>query len=489
MRTRFAPSPTGFLHVGGLRTALFAYILARQTNGKFLLRIEDTDQERSVPGAVENILKALHWAGMHPDEGVLMENGQVVQKGDCGPYVQSERLPMYREHAEKLLESGHAYRCFCTPERLEQMRAEQTARKQAPMYDRMCCKLAPEEVQARVAAGERHVIRLKIPREETIVFHDDIRGEVSFMGSTVDDQVLLKGDGFPTYHLAHVVDDHFMNIDVVIRGEEWLSSLPKHIILFRAFGWEPPRYAHVPLLLNKDRSKLSKRQGDVAVEDYIQKGYLPETLINFLALLGWNPGTTEELFSLEDLVKRFTLERVQKAGAIFDLEKLDWMQGQWIRRLPLTEFSARILPLVAAALPEAAADTAFEQKAALIQERVTFFPEAVDMMSFFYRAPEAVSMELLANPKQKLTPEIVAKVLPEITKTLEAIAEADWKQERIEADLRALVSKDGFSLGQVLWPVRAALTGKPFSPGAFEVAAELGRAETLKRLHAIAIVS
>ncbi len=292
MRTRFAPSPTGMLHIGGLRTALYAWLVAKQTDGAFFLRIEDTDQAREVAGAVDVILKGMMWAGIPPDEGVVMVDGVVSEQGEHGPYFQSKRLALYTQYAAELVASGHAYPCFCTAERLEKMRNDQAARHVAPMYDRCCLKLSKEEVHAKIAAGERHVIRMKVPHEETITFTDDVRGLVSFQGHTIDDQVLVKSDGVPTYHLAHVVDDHLMETDIVIRGEEWLSSLPKHVLLFRALGWTPPRYAHLSLLLNKDKTKLSKRQGSVAVDEYIEKGYLPEAMINFLAMLGWNPGTT-----------------------------------------------------------------------------------------------------------------------------------------------------------------------------------------------------
>lgn len=481
MRTRFAPSPTGSLHVGGLRTALMSWLVARQSNGKFLLRIEDTDQGRSVPGTVEQILRSLAWAGIPPEEGVVMEQGETTQRGSKGPYMQSERLPLYHEHAKRLLADGHAYQCFCTPQRLEEMRKGQEARRQAPMYDRLCMRLSPEEIELKLKDGVPHVVRMKVPHERTIIFADDIRGQVSFQGHTVDDQVLLKSDGFPTYHLAHVVDDHLMDIDLVLRGEEWLSSLPKHLLLFEFLGWKPPRYAHVPLLLNKDKSKLSKRQNAVSVEDYIEKGYLPEALLNFLALLGWNPGTTQELFSIQELVDQFSLERVQKAGAVFDTEKLDWLQGQWIRRFPPSEFAARIKPLVEKEFSAAAGDRDFESKAKLIQDRITFFKEVPDMLRFFYQEP-APTIEMMANPKQKVN----AADLPAILKTLEdmlsAIPEKEWLEERILADARAEVAKGTWKLGQLLWPLRVALTGLPYSPGAVEVAGALGKAETMRRL-------
>ncbi len=482
MRTRFPPSPTGLLHVGALRTALYNFLLARQSSGTMVMRIEDTDRARSVPGAVEDFLTSLHWAGIDPDEGVLYRDGKVVQVGDKGPYFQSERLPLYREHADRLVAQGHAYPCFCTAARLEEMRKGQEARKQAPMYDRLCLKLSPDDVAAKIAAGEPHVIRLKVPHERTLTFTDDIRGPLSFQGHTVDDQVLLKSDGFPTYHLAHAVDDHFMEIDLVLRGEEWLSSLPKHLLLFEYLGWKTPRYAHVSLLLNPDKTKLSKRQGSVSVGDFIKKGYLPETLVNFVALLGWNPGTTQELFSMEELITHFSMERVQKAGAVFDVTKLDWLQGQWIRRIPVAEFAERIRPLVTAEIPAAKDDTAFAAKAALIQERITFFPEAPSMLGFFYARPVTVNKELLANPKQKVTPEDLPKILETDITLFSAVPESDWNAARLEQDLRAEVAKGTWKLGQLLWPVRASLTGLPYSPGAFEVATVLGKAETLARL-------
>lgn len=483
MRTRFAPSPTGSLHVGGLRTALMSYLLAKQTGGQFLLRIEDTDQSREVPGAVDIILRGLTWAGIPPDEGVVWIDGVPGERGTKGPYKQSVRLPLYRAAVDTLLAAGHAYPCFCTPERLEQMRRDQEARKVAPMYDRHCCDLSKEETDARIAAGERHVIRMKIPREETIIFEDDIRGSVSFQGHTIDDQVLLKSDGFPTYHLAHVVDDHAMEIDLVIRGEEWLPSLPKHLLLFRFLGWTAPRYAHVPLLLNHDRTKLSKRQNAVSVDDYIEKGYLPEALLNFIALLGWNPGTTQELFSLEELIDAFSLDRVQKAGAIFDTEKLDWLQGQWMRRFPLEIFVERIRPIVEPTTPEAATDPHFAKKVALIQERITFFHEAPEMLSYFYHAPK-VEAALLANPKQKVTAADLPHLLGILEEILSAIPEHDWKAERILQDVKAALEPKNLKLGQLLWPLRALLTGREYSPGAVEVAEILGKEETLRRVGA-----
>lgn len=482
MRTRFAPSPTGFLHVGALRTALFAWLMAKKNGGTFTLRIEDTDQAREVEGATQNIVRTLMMAGIAPDEGVMLDStGALTEKGDYGPYHQSKRLPLYKEHLETLVQAGHAYHCFCTSERLDLMRKEQQQRKQAPMYDRMCLSLSKEEVAAKLAAGEKHVIRMKVPHEETIVYEDAIYGTLTFKGYTVDDQVLVKSDGFPTYHLAHAVDDHLMKIDLVIRGEEWLSSLPKHLLLFRFFGWDAPKYAHVPLLLNKDRTKLSKRQNDVAAEDYLQKGYLPEALMNFLALLGWNPGTEQEIFTRDELIQAFTLERVQKSGAVFDLEKLNWLQGQWIRKLSTEDFVERIFPLVSAVHTSAVKDQAFTQRAALIQERITLLSEAPDILNFFYVEPRP-TMELVASPKQKIEPSMVPTILLFLETELSKIDANAWSVESITNAIETALPASEMKKGQVLWPLRAMLTGQPFSPGAYEVAALLGKEETLRRL-------
>lgn len=485
MRTRFAPSPTGYLHIGGLRTALLSYIIAKQSDGKFILRIEDTDQARSVTGATEDLIQRLHWAGMNPDEGVMLKDGKLTEEGTYGPYVQSQRLEIYRQYAEELRKKGHAYPCFCSPERLEKMREDQQAHKQAPMYDRLCMSLSEEEIEQKIAAGEPYVLRLKVPREESISFEDDIRGTMQFKGHTVDDQVLMKSDGFPTYHLAHVVDDHLMDIGLVIRGEEWLSSTPKHLLLFEYLGWKPPRYAHIALILNKDKSKLSKRQNDVAVGDYIEQGYLPEALINFIALLGWNPGTTQDIFSMDDLIEQFSLDRVQKSGAIFDRDKLDWLQGQWMRKMDIKDFAAQIHPFVATEFPEANADANFKQKAALIQERLTFFHEAAEMLGYFYEDPK-VDPDLLANEKQKVTKEMVPEVISLLIETLEAVDEKSWTEEKLKDVLFALADKKDYKKGQILWPLRAALTGLPYSPGAFEVASVLGKEATITRLKTVA---
>lgn len=487
MRTRFAPSPTGYLHVGNLRTALYAYLVAKQTKGQFLVRVEDTDKVREVAGAIEHMLQSLHWAGIDPDEGVILKDGLATQQGSYGPYIQSERLNLYKAAAEKLLASGDAYYAFDTKEDIDAMRArELAAGNHAPKYDssvrmrmRNSLTLPQEETAKLLAEGAEYVIRLKMPDGETITWNDAIRGHVSFHSRDVDDQVLLKSDGFPTYHLAHVVDDHLMLIDLVLRGEDWLSSTPKHLILFRALGYPIPQYAHVPLLLGSDRSKLSKRQGDVSVDEYQQKGYLPEALINFIAFLGWNSGTTQELFTLDEMIEAFSLERVQKGGAIFDLQKLDWLQGQWMRKMTPEEFAERVRPLVLAAHN----DNDFIRKAALIHERITFLHEAPEMLACFYERP-LPSKELMANAKQKITEADLPRYLGILESLLDLIPADAFTAERILADVKASLESNGLKLGQLLWPLRALLTGRDFSPGAVEVAAVLGKHETMERVRA-----
>ncbi|MBD3225698.1 MAG: glutamate--tRNA ligase [Caldithrix sp.] len=338
IRVRFAPSPTGFVHLGSLRTALYNYLFARHNQGKIVLRIEDTDQSRYVEGAVENLINILNWAGIDFDEGPHIG-------GNYGPYHQSERFDLYKKHSDSLLGENYAYPCFCSAERLDQLREQQKQNEQPVMYDGHCRNITSEEAAERMQT-ENYVVRLKTPREGFTIVDDLIRGSVKFENTLIDDQVLLKSDGFPTYHLANVVDDHLMQINHVIRGEEWIPSTPKHVILYKAFGWQLPEFAHLPLLLNPDRSKLSKRQNDVAVEDYQQKGVLPEALINFVALLGWNKGDDQELFSKDEMIKAFTLERVNKSGAVFDLNKLFWMNGHYIRNMNESEYVAAAIRLL-----------------------------------------------------------------------------------------------------------------------------------------------
>ena len=387
IRVRFAPSPTGYLHIGGLRTALYNYLFARHTGGTFILRIEDTDRTRIVPDAMENLIHTLQKLDITFDEGPIIG-------GNYGPYIQSERLDLYRKEAQKLLDAGFAYRCFCTPETLAQMRAEQQAKGEFVKYDRRCLNLTPAEIEAKLAKGEPYVLRLKMPETRTFRFNDIIRGEVEMDSAQSDDQVLIKSDGYPTYHLASVVDDHYMDISYVIRGEEWLSSMPKHLWLYECFGWTPPQWVHLPLILNPDRTKLSKRMNDVAVEDYLERGYLKEAIINFVALLGWHSADNREIFSLEELCQEFTLERVNKSGAIFDLNKLNWMNGWYLRNLPLDTIVERSKPYFEKehlAIPDSDKLTKI---VATARERCTLLSDLVQYSKMFL-CPQQLSTESL----------------------------------------------------------------------------------------------
>ncbi len=452
VRVRFAPSPTGYLHVGGLRTALYNFLFARHNNGKMVLRIEDTDRTRYVEGAVENLIRTLKWTGITYDEGPDIG-------GPYGPYVQSERLDLYREHAQKLIEMGHAYYCFCTPERLEKMRAEQIARKEPPRYDGTCRRLSPEEVAEKLQSGIPHVVRLKMPQEGETTFQDIIRGEVTFQNALIDDQILLKSDGYPTYHLANVVDDHYMKITHVIRGEEWLPSVPKHIQIYRAFGWDVPQMAHLPLLLNPDRTKLSKRQGDVAVEDYIAKGYLPEALINFVALLGWNPGTEEEFFTLEELIEKFTLERVNKAGAVFDIQKLNWMNGVYIRKLP----EDRLIEFLTPFLEKAGYDVSDRERTRKIilavYKGIEKGEDIAHAASIFYHdrltieEPEAI--EFLKKDTSRT-------VLEQFSRKLDSVDKLDM--DTFKQIMKEIQKETGIKKQELWMPVRIAITGVTHGP-------------------------
>lgn len=476
IKTRFAPSPTGYLHVGGLRTALYCYLFARKNKGKYILRIEDTDQERYVKGAEENLIKTLEWVGLHHDEG---------------PFRQSERTEIYKEHAQKLIDSGHAYRCFCSKERLDEMREKQMERKQTTMYDRKCADLPESEVKAKIEAGESFVTRQKMPYE-LIKFKDLVRGNVQFDGKTVDDSVLMKSDGFPTYHLANIVDDHLMEITHVIRGEEWLPSTPKHIALYNAFGWKIPEFAHLPLLLNQDKTKLSKRQGHVAVEDYIKEGYSKEAIINFVVFLGWNQGGGEEkeIYTLKELEKVFSLEKVHKAGAVFNIEKLDWFNWRWEKENFAKETANMTPEQKAEKLLEKCEQYLSEDqkkdkekllKAVLIvEEKILKDPkETAANIDFYFNLPN-YDKELLTHEKMKVDFNQALLSLEKAQKDLQKLD--NWTEELLKQTLLETVQKLGVKNGQVLWPLRSALTGVQFSPGVFESAWILGKEETLKRI-------
>lgn len=467
VRTRFAPSPTGYLHVGSLRTALYAYLFAKKNGGDFLLRIEDTDQKRFVPGSVEKLQETLAWAGLNHDKEIVF---------------QSKRLEIYKKYALELVEKNLAYYCFCSAEKLEETRQKQLAEKRPTRYDG-CCRenqLTQEEIKKKISAGEKYVIRMKIPQGEIILVEDIVRGKASFNSDGLDDQVILKSDGFPTYHLACVVDDHLMQISHVIRGEEWFPSLPKHILLYRYFDWTPPEFAHLSLLLNADKSKLSKRQGDVAVEDYISKGYLQEAIVNFVALLGWNPGggDNQEIFSLEELIEKFNLDKVHKGGAIFDLRKLDWLNGQYIKKKTPEE----LLSLTKKYLQDFCEKNGWVENEALFLKIVTIEKERMKKLSdvtenidFYFSLPEYEVKKLFWK---EMTDREVQESLQKAESILEQLEE-NFDSEEIK---NLFLTAGGEKRGEFLWPVRTALTGKEKSPSPFEVAWVLGKEESLRRI-------
>lgn len=335
VRVRFAPSPTGWVHIGGLRTALYNYLFAKKQGGTYLLRIEDTDRSRYVEGAIEGMLNSMEWSGVMHSEGPFIEEDKIVQRGDFGPYIQSERLDIYKEYVEKLIDDGKAYYCFCSKERLDSVREKQKENNETPRYDGHCRENTKEESLKRIENGEEYVVRLKLPENTDITFDDLVRGTVTVNTSDLDDQVLIKTDGFPTYHMAVIVDDHFMGISHVIRGEEWLPSTPKHVYMYEAFGWEAPKYVHLPNILNSEKKKLSKRQGDVAVMDFEKKGYLPEALVNYVALLGWSPEDNKEIMTIDEMIESFSFDRVSKSGGVFDVAKLNWVNSQYIKSMEL----------------------------------------------------------------------------------------------------------------------------------------------------------
>lgn len=469
VRVRFAPSPTGYLHVGGLRTALYNYLFARRNNGAFVLRIEDTDQSRKVEGAVENLIETLRWAGIEYDEGPGKE-------GDFGPYTQSQRLALYGEHARKLIDAGHAYYCFCTPERLEQVRQKQIAMKLPPSYDRHCRDLPADTVRQRREAGEATVIRMKVPVGGETAFEDLIRGKVTIAHKVLDDQVIVKSDGFPTYHLAVVVDDHLMNISHVIRGEEWLPSTPKHIMLYQYFGWDLPRFAHLPLLLNPDKTKLSKRQGDVAVEDYRKKGYLKEAIVNFVAFLGWNPGDEREIFTLEQLIQEFSLERVGKSGAVFNIEKLNWLNQQHLRLKADEEIARLAVPVLEAAGLKNIDFRYLVSVVKLMKERITLLPDFADFAGYFFRDPETFDEKGV----KKYWNEEAAKAMNVLADRLQSAS--PFAQKAIEEILRTLAEELNVGAGKLIHPARLALSGKVVGPGLFEMMELLGKETVVRRL-------
>lgn len=477
VRVRYAPSPTGYPHVGNIRTALFNWLFARHYGGSFIIRIEDTDVARKVEGAVEAILNSLRWLRLDCNEGP--EVG-----GNYGPYFQSQRLDLYYEAAQRLMSQGNAYRCYCSSARLEEMRAEQTRRKQPPGYDRRCRDLTEKERSQREAEGIASVVRFKSPLDGQTRFHDLIWGEVAFENSTIDDFVLLKSDGYPTYHLANIVDDHFMEISHVLRAEEWLSSTPRHVLLYKALGFEPPQFAHLPMILGPDRSKLSKRHGAVSITEYYELGYLPEAMVNFLALLGWSLDDKTELFSRQELVNSFSLERISRTAAIFNLGKLNWMNGVYIRGLTADEFFQAAEPYLMMNTPAGGALLSDEKYVRdilpLIQERARTLSEVAELTEFFFVKELDYAPDLLLG--KNMTRESALQALEVAQQRLKQIEAFDAAS--LEAVLRPLAAELGLKTGQLFGTLRVAVTGRTAAPPLFQTMAALGKERCLKRIQA-----
>lgn len=471
VRTRFAPSPTGYMHVGNLRTALYAYLLAKKNGGDFVLRIEDTDQERYVEGAVDVIYHTLRQAGLSWDEGPDVG-------GDYGPYIQSDRMHLYREYALQLIKSGHAYYCFCNKERLEELKRIQKASSMAPKYDGHCRNLSPEEIQQKLDAKEPYVIRQKLPRTGQTSFHDEVFGDIVFENSELDDQILIKSDGMPTYNFANVVDDHLMKISHVIRGSEYLSSTPKYNLLYQAFGWDLPTYIHCSPVMKNATEKLSKRNGDASFEELAQKGYLPEAIVNYIALLGWSPKGEQEIFSLEELVQEFSTSGISKSPAIFDVKKLKAINGEQIRRLSESDFIKHALPQIRSTCKRENLDLSLLTR--MLQPRTELFQDIPEQIDFIDQLPD-YDNNLYSHKKMKTTEENALQALEAILPVLEKLEE--WTEDGIHQVLFALIAQLGLKNGQILWPLRVALSGKQFTPGGgIEICALLGKEESIRRL-------
>ena len=471
VRTRFAPSPTGRMHVGNLRTALYAYLIAKHEGGDFILRIEDTDQERYVEGAVEIIYRTLEKTGLVHDEGPDKDGG-------VGPYVQSERQAkgIYLEYAKKLIEKGEAYYCFCDKERLEGLK-QTVAGKEISVYDKHCLSLSKEEVEANLAAGKPYVIRQNNPRTGTTTFHDDIYGDITVDNSELDDMILIKSDGYPTYNFANVVDDHLMGITHVVRGNEYLSSSPKYNRLYEAFGWEVPEYIHCPLITNEEHQKLSKRCGHASYEDLIDQGFLTEAVVNFVALLGWSPSDNREIMSLSELVEAFDYHHINRSPAVFDYTKLKWMNGEYIKAMDFDRFYQMAEPYIKEVVTK---DYDLKKIATLVKTRIEIFPDIKDHIDFFEQLPE-YDIAMYTHKKMKTNAETALEVLTEILPRLEA--QEDYSNDALYAMLCDYVAEKGCKNGYVMWPIRTAVSGKQMTPGgATEIMEILGKEESLARI-------
>ena len=468
IRVRFAPSPTGYLHVGSLRTALYNYLYAKKTGGEFILRIEDTDRSRYVEGAVENLIETLQAVGLECDEGP--DKG-----GDFGPYFQSKRTDIYKKYVRELLDKDAAYHCFCTEDDLKKMREEQIANKMDIRYDGRCRNLSEEQIQENLDQGKLFVIRAKIPTEGEVVFFDIVRERISIKWKTVDDQVLIKSDGYPTYHLANVVDDHQMGITHVIRGEEWISSVPKHLFLYNALGWKPPKMCHLPLLLNPDKSKLSKRQGDVAVEDFLKKGYLPEALLNFVALLGWHPAGDRELFTLDELVQEFSLKRISKAGAVFDMEKLNWMNGHYLRDLELGYIAIKAKPYFTEAGFDISDNEKYLKIVDVARNRISTLSEIIEAAKPFF------TVSAYSDEDRKIIDNENSQKL--FTFWLENLKAMDSiTEENVNQLLKQSTEELSIKGKDLYFPLRLALFGSVHGPELPVIFDILGKNEVINRL-------
>ena len=473
VKTRFAPSPTGRMHVGNLRTALYAYLIAKHEGGKFMLRIEDTDQERFMEGALDIIYRTLAKTGLVHDEGPDKDGG-------VGPYVQSERQAqgLYLKYAKKLIEQGDAYYCFCDKERLESLKTE-VAGKEITVYDKHCLHLSKEEIEANLAAGKPYVIRINMPTEGTTTFHDELYGDITVENNELDDMILIKSDGYPTYNFANVIDDHLMGITHVVRGNEYLSSAPKYNRLYEAFGWEIPKYIHCPLITNEDHQKLSKRCGHSSYEDLLDQGFLTEAIVNFVALLGWSPSSDNEIFSLEELVKEFDYHRISKSPAVFDMVKLRWMNGEYMKKMDDEKFYEMALPYLKEVITR---DLDFHKIAAMVKTRIEVFPDIKDQVDFFEKVPE-YETSMYVHKKMKTNEETSLQVLREVQPLLEA--QEDFSNDALFEMLSAYAKEHGYKVGYVMWPIRTALSGKQMTPaGATEILEVLGKEESLVRIQA-----
>lgn len=473
-RTRFAPSPTGSPHIGNIRTAVFEWLAARHYKGKLIVRLEDTDRARTKKGSVDEIKKSLEWLGLDWDEGLGKE-------GKYGPYVQSKRTEIYKKHAFELVKKNKAYKCYCTKERLEKLRNESKLKRIAFKYDKKCL-LDPPETQE----GTPYVIRLNVPESGVTEFDDLVRGKVQFANDEIDDSVLLKSDGFPTYHLANVVDDHLMEISHVIRAEEWLPSTPKHLLMYKAFGWSPPKFVHLPMVVGKDRSKLSKRHGDVAFLDYCNQGYLPEAMLNFLVFLGWNPKSEREFFTKEELIKTFTIDGINKAASLFNIEKLDWINGKYIRNMPLDEFAEISKPFLKKnkIISEKLELEVFSQKLPLVlkteKERVLKLIDLASAVEFYFKDNLEYEPELLIWKKSSKSK--TAESLKKALNFISEIPDASFTEKELERLLVDFVEENNLDNGTFFWPIRSALSGSKKSPNVFEMMQAYGKEKSIERI-------